>query len=359
MFLLLALAIPQRSFAIPDCEYDFEEVAPSGQILYYDIIGSTSVMVINPGYFSRLECGIAPWGDLIIPDSVIYEGTTYYVTKIGDQAFAKCTSLTSVTIPNTVTSIGYSAFKKCSNLTSVTIPNSVTRIDNYTFSYCSSLTSITIPSSVTSIGYAAFAECAGLTEIYSHAVIAPSLDQGVFYDVSRTILVFIPCDCSASYLSRWSYFSNFIEEGAFSLSAESADNTMGTVQIITRPTCADSNAVLNAVSNSGYRFDSWSNGVTSNPYTLTLTSDTALVAYFVSESGGTGGIDDIVERDIKVYSCDGHIVVEGAEGEEVQVYDVMGRRVYHAIHAEELSTLWGGVYLVKVGNLMARKVVVR
>ncbi|MGX8712329.1 MAG: leucine-rich repeat domain-containing protein [bacterium] len=178
------------------------------------------------------------------------------MTKIGDQAFAKCTSLTSVTIPNTVTSIGYSAFKKCSNLTSVTIPNSVTRIDNYTFSYCSSLTSITIPSSVTSIGYAAFAECTGLTEIYSHAVIAPSLDQGVFYDVSRTILVFIPCDCSASYLSRWSYFSNFIEEGAFSLSAESADNTMGTVQIITRPTCADSNAVLNAVSNSGYRFDS-------------------------------------------------------------------------------------------------------
>lgn len=55
MFLLLALAIPLRSFAILDCEYDFEEVAPSGQILYYDIIGSTSVMVINLGYFSRLE----------------------------------------------------------------------------------------------------------------------------------------------------------------------------------------------------------------------------------------------------------------------------------------------------------------
>ena len=44
----------------------------------------------------------------------------------------------------------------CSSLTSVTIPDSVTSIGGYAFMNCSCLTSVTIPDSVTSIGYNAF-----------------------------------------------------------------------------------------------------------------------------------------------------------------------------------------------------------
>ena len=40
----------------------------------------------------------------------------------------------------------------CTSLTNVTIPNSVTNIGDYAFDYCTSLTNVTIPNSVTSIG---------------------------------------------------------------------------------------------------------------------------------------------------------------------------------------------------------------
>ena len=104
-------------------------------------------------------------GDVTIPSSVTYSGTTYSVTSIGEDAFWGCSGLTSVNIPNSVTSIGDYTFYKCSGLTSVTIPNSVTSIGNSVFLYCSGLTSVTIPNSVTSIGKYAFYGCSGLTSV--------------------------------------------------------------------------------------------------------------------------------------------------------------------------------------------------
>ena len=86
-------------------------------------------------------------------------------TTISDDAFNHCSSLTSITIPNSVTSIGNTAFEGCESLTSIIIPNSVTSIGVNVFYLCSSLTSIDIPSSVTSIGDGAFSDCSGLTSI--------------------------------------------------------------------------------------------------------------------------------------------------------------------------------------------------
>ncbi len=104
------------------------------------------------GRVTITNCDNAATGELVIPD--IIEGNP--VTSIGEYAFRKCRSLTSITIPNSVTSIGSNAFSTCSSLTSITIPDSVTSIGHSAFLFCASLTDITIPDSVTRIGGLAF-----------------------------------------------------------------------------------------------------------------------------------------------------------------------------------------------------------
>ena len=125
--------------------------------------------------------------ELVIPSEI----NGYKVTGIGDWTFYECSSITRITIPNSVTSIGSSAFCECSNLTSVTLPDGLTSIGERAFENCSSLTSITIPDSVTSIDYCAFGNCSSLTSITIPDSVT-SIGSSAFCECSNLTSVTLP-----------------------------------------------------------------------------------------------------------------------------------------------------------------------
>ena len=132
--------------------------------IYYNILSdgvSVAVTTRGIGITNSYE-GVE---NINIPSSVTLRNT-YAVTEIESMAFYECTSLKSVTIPNSVKTIGMGAFQYCTSLTSVTIPNSVTTIGNDN-SYSSSLTSLITPSAL--ISYGAFYGCTGLTSVVFNA----------------------------------------------------------------------------------------------------------------------------------------------------------------------------------------------
>ncbi|MDE6256664.1 MAG: leucine-rich repeat domain-containing protein, partial [Muribaculaceae bacterium] len=134
------------------------------------------------------------------PLESIYLGRNLIVDKgsLYCLPFSFKTTLTSLTIGNSVTSIGNYAFYKCSGLTSLTIGNSVTSVGDYAFYYCSGLTSLTIPNSVTLVGGGAFKGCSGLKNLIIEdgekelSLGYNDTGKGLFYD----------CPLESVYLGR-------------------------------------------------------------------------------------------------------------------------------------------------------------
>ncbi len=321
----------------------------------------TSIVVEagNTRYDSRDSCNAIIQTDLNLLiqgcNSTIIPST---VTKIGDFAFSYCSDLTSVTIPNSVTSIGNHAFECCIGLTSLTIPNSVNIIDNQAFHDCSSLTTVTIGNSVTSIGEGAFYGCSGLISVCCKSNNPPALlypQYGNWFIGSYPI--YVPCGSVSAYQNaeNWSGYASRIQ-GMLDLDYTyvflSNNDTMGTIHVGTVE--CDSNITITAIANNGYRFASWSDGDITNPRILKLTGDTMVIAYFESSQG----IEDIDGAEIKIYTTEGRIIVQGADGMKTRVYDLTGREMVRSSQNGETPVLPSGVYLVKVGTLPARKVVV-
>ncbi|QVK16972.1 leucine-rich repeat protein [Mycoplasmatota bacterium] len=165
--------------------YEFMKMPSENITLYAKWLSTEGLNYTSLGYNTCSVSGYSgSYPYLLIPK--YYNGCL--ITTIGDYVFTGATSLTSITIPNSVTTIGAGAFSSATSLTavifeegsqlttignsafsrteitSITIPNSVTTIGDLAFSR-SGITSITIPNSVTTIGRSVFFGATSLTSI--------------------------------------------------------------------------------------------------------------------------------------------------------------------------------------------------
>ena len=140
---------------IPDSVTCIVDAAFYGCSSLTEIVIPNSVTSIGDDAFSHCSS----LKNIVIPNSV---------TSIGEGAFSHCYSLKNVVIPNGVTSIGDKAFC-CSSMRRLVIRNIrkwVTEKETTTVTNGSSLTSVTLPESLTELGKDVFHGCEKLETIY-------------------------------------------------------------------------------------------------------------------------------------------------------------------------------------------------
>ena len=173
--------------------------------------------------------------NMIIPDTVEYDGNKYIVTTIGDNALQTnsmstlvigkhvrslgigscngCMNLSSVTWGESVDSIEWGAFQLCYALKSINWPDKVTTIGKNMFAFCP-LESFVIPASVSVIGSQAFAYTS-IKELYCNGTTPPTLESDTFFGVSISELtIHVPRGCKSIYESSdvWKDFPNIVDD---------------------------------------------------------------------------------------------------------------------------------------------------
>lgn len=207
MRLSLLTSLGKTSLATLGCILALSSTADAAvQIgtLYYDIdtAAKTATVAKDDSY--------ATMTSVAIPDSVTYEGASYPVTSIGEQAFYNCktikeltlpstlqsvgkwsfyycTGLTSITLPDAVTYVGYGAFSRCINATTLTLSKNLKVIDETGFSRCSYLTKVELPEGLTEIRAGGFDQCSKLASITWPSTLK-TLGTGAFYGCGFTEL---------------------------------------------------------------------------------------------------------------------------------------------------------------------------
>lgn len=149
--LMPPLALLLATLPVVAYDYDFEENG-----IYYLITSDDD-----------LTCAVAPGnkayaGNVVIPATATFEGTTYKVTAIARDAFSRCKRLKSIDIGN-VTKIGSEAFAYCTSLTTIDLKNVTELVGGCTFMYCESLGSIDLGNVSTLSG--TFYKCTSLKEV--------------------------------------------------------------------------------------------------------------------------------------------------------------------------------------------------
>ena len=296
------------------------------------------------------------------------------LTAIEMFAFSICTSLQSVSFPEHLTTLGIYAFSECSSLQSVDIPGSVSIIDDCCFSQCSSLSTVTLHEGTETIGDCSFRECISLTTINYPSTLTEIGDFAFQIDSMLAIPLIFPENLT--YLGIVAYGD------CFSIVTASLPGSLGGVPDDVFFGCRSLSTVTigDGITHIGEQafnhcpnIDTFFVKCAVPPTVGPLTDSTFFVfnstivvpcgseaAYQQAE--GWGLFSDIVEDcgvgipemnlpEVTIHVENSRIVVEGAEGETVRVFDITGRIVRN-------EALPAGVYLVQIGNRPAQKVMV-
>ena len=174
------VTIPTASFLIiPSTNpINIPTVNPTSYVIHTTDVNIPSEVSFIPDY-AFVWCS---FNSVIIPTTV---------TGMGIFAFARCTSLTYISIATSVTTIGESAFHYCLSLASITIPTSVTFIGVAVFNFCPSLAFVSIPTSLTAISSGLFSHCPSLSSSFSIPTSINTIGNNSFYSCTLTT-IFIP-----------------------------------------------------------------------------------------------------------------------------------------------------------------------
>lgn len=133
------------------------------------------------------------------------------ITRIEESAFEDCRSLRVIdfALPSNLVEIGAWAFYNCHALQSLNIPEGVTEIGDGAFYGCTYLTNISLPTTMQQMRDNSFALCHQLQEMTVNAGVPPVIQARTFYNVSRSIPVYVPAGSEGSYTSD-PYWSEFL-----------------------------------------------------------------------------------------------------------------------------------------------------
>ena len=328
-----------------DCFSNFKEVwnpnynvftyTHEGRTLYYRLRTDTltyetyaicSYPVLFPTAIETLWEGYEkPVGDVVIPSTVAYNGQSYPVLDVGRCAFAYCDEITNVTVPEGVLRLGNATFYECPRLQSVELPQTIIEWETHTFQGDSALVSVNIPEGITTIPYRTFNRCVSLQSV--------NIPEGV-----TVIDIMAFCYCASLQSINIPEGVTSIGEWAFFDCKALTDITLACT---TPPTAGEDT------------FNSYDATIHVPEGTVDSYRQHDIWGQFVHIVDGTStGIEDNDFNDVNIYATGGRIVVEGADGERVQVFNMKGQQVLAA------ESLPAGIYLVRVGNRQTRKIMV-
>ena len=141
--------------------------------------------------------------EIVIPENV---------TEIPDGAFYNCHALSSITLNKNLETIGNYAFYNCHALESLVLPEGVTEVGNAAFYGCAYLEELEMPATLKQVADNAFAFCSKVKIIKSKALEPPVLSEKTFYEVDRSIPVYVAEVSYDKYVNDqyWGEFFNII-----------------------------------------------------------------------------------------------------------------------------------------------------